>query len=157
MIDSGEFERTISTNMDFAAALNNICNTYRSEVVPTNPEAPYLIPSPIFPLPLVLQQLVAASQTLNPSLISSTTLPISQPISTANTQKKSSNGIDLNNGSTTTIKSNNNKFHGRHSIWRFFCVVREESIYRCLVGECTATYTWPPSTTVAGKYFLSSC
>ncbi|CAD5218894.1 unnamed protein product [Bursaphelenchus okinawaensis] len=44
------------------------------------------------------------------------------------------------------------KFHGRHSIWRHFKVQRELNVYKCEVGLCTATYTWPPSTTVAGRH-----
>ncbi|KAI6187201.1 hypothetical protein M3Y98_00216600 [Aphelenchoides besseyi] len=43
-------------------------------------------------------------------------------------------------------------FHGRHSIWRHFEVQRDKSVYRCQVPGCTATYTWPPSTTVAGRH-----
>ena len=44
------------------------------------------------------------------------------------------------------------RFHGRHSIWRYFQVLREESVYHCSVENCFAAYAWPPSTTVAGRH-----
>jgi hypothetical protein len=30
--------------------------------------------------------------------------------------------------------------------------MRDENIYKCHVGECNASYSWPPSTTVAGRH-----
>lgn len=91
----------------------------------TDPSNLPFLPQPLFPFPLLLQQLTQQN------LLASTSTP-----QTPKALKKVSES----------------KFHGRHSIWRHFNVQRELNLYRCEVASCAATYTWPPSTTVAGRH-----
>lgn len=153
MVDPKELECSklnshLTPQMDFSAALNvyrNLCATTNNAANNnvSGQENPYLnSPLPLFSFPLLLQQLASGGTTpiSNPQLMSPTTIQPSQPTPTNSTLKTASS-FDSNNGATTS------KFHGRHSIWRHFRVMRDENVYRCQVNECAATYTWPPSTT----------
>jgi hypothetical protein len=140
MVDPKELELHINaSNMDFSAALNvyrNLCAS--NNTLSASQENAYLSP-PLFSFPLLLQQLASNTVTAASSaLVSPTSIQPSQPTSTPSTLKTASS-FDSNTGT-------NSKFHGRHSIWRHFRVLREENVYRCQVGECSAAYTWPPST-----------
>ncbi|KAI6187241.1 hypothetical protein M3Y98_00221600 [Aphelenchoides besseyi] len=90
---------------------------------------------PVFPFSYIMQQL--ASRQLMPP----TTGAVQQ---TAKVQVSTEVNSPLTNKTA--------RFHGRHTIWRHFEVQRDKSVYRCQVPGCTATYTWPPSTTVAGRH-----
>ncbi|KAI1714577.1 unconventional myosin-XVIIIa [Ditylenchus destructor] len=45
-------------------------------------------------------------------------------------------------------------FNGRHAIWQFFdCSKPESGAYYCQASPgCNSSYSWPPSTTVAGRH-----
>lgn len=45
-------------------------------------------------------------------------------------------------------------FTGRHTMWSYFDVSRQHTgFYYCqCTRDCTSSYTWPPSTTVAGRH-----
>jgi hypothetical protein len=125
--------------MDFSTALNNV---YRNLCSSSNvPNQDYMAQLPLFSFPLLLQQWSNNQPLVSPPTTTTITNQASTP-----TPLQTSNSFDSNNG------TNNSKFHGRHSIWRHFRVARDDNVYRCLVEECTAAYTWPPSTTVAGRH-----
>uniref|UniRef100_A0A915E5W1 Uncharacterized protein n=1 Tax=Ditylenchus dipsaci TaxID=166011 RepID=A0A915E5W1_9BILA len=50
--------------------------------------------------------------------------------------------------------SASNQFNGRHAIWQYFEVGQQHTgAYYCrATPTCTSSYSWPPSTTVAGRH-----
>lgn len=52
------------------------------------------------------------------------------------------------------IQSQQHVFSGRHAMWGYFDVSRQHTgYYYCKAeAECNSAYTWPPSTTVAGRH-----
>src|SRR4051794_39765980 len=74
---------------------------------------------------------------------------------------KFDNGMPANNStdnkSLLNYNSNYNSqytFGGRHSMWQYFDVSRQHTgAYYCRASaECQCAYSWPPSTTVAGRH-----
>ncbi|KAI6200459.1 hypothetical protein M3Y96_00736300 [Aphelenchoides besseyi] len=154
MVDPNELSRTL---VQLAASSNfNMPNGIPAvgAARTNNPEIdmPFLA-QPLFPFPFILQHL-ASQQLMPPTTGAASTMPaISMPsVEFNSTSVQQTANVQIPMEANSPLTNETARFHGRHSIWRHFEVQRDKSVYRCQVPGCTATYTWPPSTTVAGRH-----
>ncbi|KAI6214173.1 hypothetical protein M3Y94_00237000 [Aphelenchoides besseyi] len=154
MVDPNELSHTLvqlaaSSNFNMSNGIAGLTATSSN-----NPEieVPFL-GQPLFPFPFILQHL-ASQQLMPPTTGAPSTMPaITMPsVDFKSTSVSQTTNVQIPLEATSPLNNETARFHGRHSIWRHFEVQREKSVYRCQVPGCTATYTWPPSTTVAGRH-----